>query len=58
MAQSIDEVIEHAEVLVIGNSDPQFAEVVKNLSDDTSVVDLVRIVDPSEGSKTYQGICW
>ena len=59
LCNTIDEVIAHAEVIVIGNPSPEFAEAVAAIRSDQIVIDLVRI--PVVGSllkADYRGICW
>ncbi|RKF14394.1 UDP-glucose/GDP-mannose dehydrogenase family protein [Alginatibacterium sediminis] len=58
MVDSEQEVIDHAEVLVIGNSDPNFKQAVKSAPAECHIVDLVRIINPDDGSDLYEGICW
>jgi GDP-mannose 6-dehydrogenase len=57
MVETTDEILEHADTLVIGNSDPEFASLLDRIDDDKRVIDLVRIGDsvPHPG---YDGICW
>jgi GDP-mannose 6-dehydrogenase len=57
MVETIDEVLVHAEVLVVGNGDAQFREVLEDRVGDQVVVDLVRIMDKGSGGR-YDGICW
>ncbi|MDT4954766.1 MAG: GDP-mannose 6-dehydrogenase [Acidobacteriota bacterium] len=59
MRPSIEEVLEHAEVLIIGNKADEFREVVAtNLRADQTVIDLVRLFDNRLTNGAYQGICW
>jgi len=58
MTESIDNIVEHAEVVVIGNSDPDFRNVPELLSDQQQIVDLVRIRDEASQGGSYDGICW
>lgn len=58
MVDDIDSVLEHAEVVVIGNGDPQFRSVPKHLRPDQVLVDFVRIRDEGSEEGTYDGICW
>ena len=44
MANSIDEVLDHAEVVLIGNPAKEFGEIESKLNSDQIVVDLVRVV--------------
>jgi len=59
LCNTIAEVIEGSEVIVVGNQAPEFAEAVKTCSQDQIVIDLVRL--PIYGSllkADYRGICW
>jgi len=48
-----------AEVIVIGNSSPEFCQVLQQMRPDQIAVDLVRIVDsPDLETIDYRGICW
>jgi GDP-mannose 6-dehydrogenase len=59
MRPSIEEVLEHAEVLIIGNKADEFRDVVaENLREDQTVIDLVRLFDNRLTNGAYQGICW
>ncbi|MBL1276316.1 MAG: nucleotide sugar dehydrogenase [Ectothiorhodospiraceae bacterium] len=57
MADSVDDVIEHAETLVIGTNDDEFKSISNKLRGDQNIVDLVRIHNLSD-QPGYQGICW
>ena len=59
LCNTIDEVIEKAEVIVVGNQSPEFADAVTRAGKDQIVIDLVRL--PVYGSllrADYRGICW
>ena len=58
MSNSINEVIEHADVLVIGNKMDEIKEVSNLIKKDTVVIDLVRINRNEVADKKYMGICW
>jgi GDP-mannose 6-dehydrogenase len=58
MVDSIDAVLQHADVIVIGNSSEEFREVPDRISNNQVVVDLVRIVDSRTVDGKYDGICW
>jgi GDP-mannose 6-dehydrogenase len=58
MVASIDQVLEHAETVVIGNAAPEFRDVPKRLSDQQTVIDLVRISNSRSVAGIYEGICW
>jgi GDP-mannose 6-dehydrogenase len=56
---SIDEVLAHAETVIIGNGSAEFRGINGRLRPGQSVVDLVRAFGPrrSDGN-SYEGICW
>jgi GDP-mannose 6-dehydrogenase len=58
MVASIDEVLEHAETVVIGNGAAEFREVPRRLREGQAIVDLVRICDTRSVEGVYEGICW
>lgn len=58
MVESVDEVLDHAQTIVIGTNDPDFRNVLGRLREDQVVVDFVRIVDGRKGNGNYDGICW
>src|SRR5918997_72477 len=58
MCASITEVLERADVLVIGNKAAEFREIEGHLRDDQTVIDLVRLFDGRVSGENYQGICW
>jgi GDP-mannose 6-dehydrogenase len=58
MVGSVDEVLEHAGTLVIGNGAPEFREVPKRLRGTQSIVDLVRVSGERSVAGVYEGICW
>jgi GDP-mannose 6-dehydrogenase len=58
MVDDIEAAIEEADVVVIGNGDPDFRDVPARLKENQYLVDLVRVVDTSSSSGSYDGICW
>lgn len=58
MVQSMDEVLDFAQTLVIGNGAAEFENVLEQIRSDQVVVDLVRIVKAYSRSGDYDGICW
>lgn len=58
MVADIAEVVEHAEVVVIGNGDPAFRSVLEMLRPDQELVDFVRLTEPPPERDGYHGICW
>lgn len=59
MVDSIDDVIEHADTIVIGNGADEFRYLAEQVPPGKVVVDLVRICNRrSETDQGYDGICW
>ena len=58
MVDSIDDVLAHAETLVIGNASDEFRSVVDRLSEGQVIVDFVRMSDRRSDDAQYDGICW
>jgi len=59
LVDDIDEVVEHADTLVIGNGDSRFRPYANGASRGRAVIDLVRI-DRSlrTDNVNYEGLCW
>jgi len=57
MVGKVDDVLEFAETIVIGNKDPEFRSVTEKVRPAQSIVDFVRIKD-SRSENGYEGICW
>jgi GDP-mannose 6-dehydrogenase len=58
MRPNVEEVLEHAEVLIIGNKAEEFRDVAAKLRPDQTLIDLVRLFDDRATGGAYQGICW
>ncbi len=59
LCESIDQVIEQSEVIVVGNAAPEFTEAITRCRPDQIVIDLVRLpLDFSRVNAQYDGICW
>ena len=59
LCDSIDEVIDTSEVVVVGNGAPEFADAATRCRPDQLIVDLVRLpLDFSKVQAHYDGICW
>jgi len=59
MRGSIAEVLEDAEVLVVGNKASEFREISGKVRADQVVIDLVRLFENDQKiDGSYQGICW
>ena len=57
MVDTVDEVMDFAETVVIGNGADEFRPAVKRLRPDQTIIDLVRIADRTSDDN-YDGICW
>jgi GDP-mannose 6-dehydrogenase len=58
MVSSVDEVLDRARTLVIGNNDRTFRAVAERPRPGQRIVDLVRIIDRRSDGNGYDGICW
>lgn len=57
MRASVAEVVESADVIIIGNKAEEFRQIESERRADQVVIDLVRLFDKTS-DETYQGICW
>jgi GDP-mannose 6-dehydrogenase len=58
MLPSVDEVLAHAQTLVIGNASPEFADVPRRIGEGQTVIDFVRVSQSRSVAGIYEGICW
>jgi GDP-mannose 6-dehydrogenase len=58
MVSGIEEVLDHADTIVIGNADAEFRSVPQRLNDSQTLIDFVRITDSRTVSGVYEGFCW
>ncbi len=58
MKSSVEEVLEHAEVVVVGNKAEEFRGVSDRLRPGQTLIDLVRLFDAPPPTGKYEGICW
>jgi GDP-mannose 6-dehydrogenase len=58
MCGTIGEVLEHAEVLIVGNRSDEFRLAMQQLRPGQRVLDLVRIVPAPPAQGEYHGLCW
>ena len=58
MKQSVREVLDFGETVVIGNNTPEFRAIQPELRDGQMVIDLVRAFGPRTSEAAYQGIAW
>ncbi len=58
MVNTMDDVLEHAQTLVIGNNSPEFVDLMDRVNENQIVIDLVRAVNGRNSNNVYKGICW
>ena len=59
LCQTVEEVIDESDVIVVGNAAPEFSDAVTRCRPDQTVIDLVRLpVDRTAVAAKYEGICW
>ncbi len=58
MRANLSEVIETAELIVIGKRDEEFRALAEKPGAGRTVMDLVRIIEPATSPENYQGLCW
>jgi GDP-mannose 6-dehydrogenase len=59
LCETIDEVLDNSDVIVVGNGAPEFSDALKKTRPEQKIVDLVRVkTDRSQIPARYEGICW
>jgi GDP-mannose 6-dehydrogenase len=59
MVDSIDNLVDHSELIIIGNNSKEFQDFLNSQNNSITVLDFVRIFESLEGNRTaYDGICW
>ncbi len=59
LADTLDEVLDRSEVIVVGNAAPEFGDALTRTRPDQVIIDLVRTrADRSKIAGDYRGICW
>ena len=60
LCDTVHEVLEKSDVIVVGNGSPEFADALRRTRPDQVVIDLCRVKDVSkeEIPAQYTGICW
>jgi GDP-mannose 6-dehydrogenase len=59
LCDSIDEVLDQSDVIVVGNAAPEFSDALTRTRSDQIVFDLVRVNTPrNQIPAEYKGICW
>jgi GDP-mannose 6-dehydrogenase len=58
MVKTMDEVLEHAGTVVIGNNSSEFKDLMDKVKKNQKVIDLVRAVEGRKSNGFYNGLCW
>lgn len=60
LADDIDTVLDHSDVLVVGSGAPEVVEALARRRPGTLIIDLVRLPDSEQrrGGEEYRGIAW
>ena len=59
LCDTVEEVIDASDVIVVGNKAPEFTEALERCREDQIVIDLVRVPIPGSLLRAeYRGICW
>jgi GDP-mannose 6-dehydrogenase len=58
MRDSIDQVLDHAEIVVLGNAGPEFKNIHARLHPGQKIIDLVRVDAAVKTDAQYEGLCW
>jgi GDP-mannose 6-dehydrogenase len=59
LCESIDDVLDQSDVIVIGNAGAEFGDAITRCRPDQTILDLVRVpFDRAKVSADYRGICW
>lgn len=58
MVGSVEDIVSHSEVIVIGNGAAEFKDILSRTRSDQVVIDLVRIGSARSEPGRYEGICW
>lgn len=60
LSESLDQVIDQSDVLVVGNGSPEFVDALRRTRAEQIVIDLFRLkgIDRTEIPAQYTGICW
>ncbi|MCP4022456.1 MAG: nucleotide sugar dehydrogenase [Desulfobacteraceae bacterium] len=58
MVKTMEEVLSHAQTIVIGNNSPEFKQILAKVNKNQKVVDLVRGIDHQTSNASYHGMSW
>lgn len=58
LAENVESVCEHAEIIIVGNKDEASMRAIDIAKGKKPVIDLVRLQQSSVSDELYHGICW
>ncbi len=59
LCDSIEQLVQHSEVIIVGNQSAEFADALARTTPDQIVIDLVRLpIAGSQVNAEYRGLCW
>jgi GDP-mannose 6-dehydrogenase len=58
MVPAVEEVLAHAQTVVIGNASPEFADVPRRVGEGQTIIDFVRVSASRSIAGVYEGLCW
>jgi GDP-mannose 6-dehydrogenase len=58
MKDTVNAVLTHGDVVIIGNGSPEFREIQPRLREGQVVIDLVRAFGAKTSDAAYQGVAW
>jgi GDP-mannose 6-dehydrogenase len=58
LKETVREVVEHSDVIVVGNNPNGFKKVVDEIGESKIIIDLVRVDNQKTSKGNYVGICW
>ncbi len=58
MVEDINNILNHSEVVIIGNKSKEFVDILPKLTPEQYVIDLVRISEEINTKANYDGLCW
>jgi GDP-mannose 6-dehydrogenase len=58
LKDSVQDVINESDVIVFGNKSAEFKEAIKNIPEEKTIIDLIRVDKSRLTQDNYVGICW
>ena len=58
MRDGIEQVLAHAEIVILGNAGPEFTNIQSKLRPGQKIIDLVRVNAAAKSDAQYEGLCW